>query len=437
VTDKNWHQYSPSIAIDRSNNIHVVWEGKGWGSNPGNWNIQYRKRTSSGWQAQEGLTDKAVDQQFPNLIWALHPTVSGAKTNRPKTGYAFVWKDGTTALKFYKSNDLDWDTPLPPAPDTLYVGYPSAQSGSTNPTDFAYSTPFFSAINRHGEAITAVQIQLTTSDDTTYSNPIWDSGDIPISDLGDGSQSSVANNERTPDIFYGMGNPPSGILEAGNNYIWRIRTKATDYSDWSENGTIGMTTGSLTARFYSGTGDGMIYKESSLSWNSAHDASIGDNVGNFDETIIARSSYSAGWYRITRGFLPFNTSLLPDDVEISSASLNLYVSDNYYDDNDSDAFITVVQTSQASISGLILDDFDQCGAITNPTEGATRKRIENFTTYQYNSLNLNTTGISWINKTGWTKLGVREGHDVLNHSIEEVNPTKNLIVTGLKTEPLE
>jgi len=189
-----------------------------------------------------------------------------------------------------------------------------------------------------------------------------------------------------------------------------------------------MTTGSLTARFYSGTGDGMIYKESSLSWNSAHDASIGDNVGNFDETIIARSSYSAGWYRITRGFLPFNTSLLPDDVEISSASLNLYVSDNYYDDNDSDAFITVVQTSQASISGLILDDFDQCGAITNPTEGATRKRIENFTTYQYNSLNLNTTGISWINKTGWTKLGVREGHDVLNHSIEEVNPTKNLIV---------
>jgi len=119
VTDKNYTQSDPSIAIDSNDNIHVVWDGYGWGTNIEYYNIQYRKRTSSGWQTQEALTDKAVHQQYPNFIWALHPIVSGAKTNRPKTGYAFVWMDGTT-VKFYKSSDLDWDTaannsPNPPA----------------------------------------------------------------------------------------------------------------------------------------------------------------------------------------------------------------------------------------------------------------------------------------------------------------------------------
>jgi len=50
VTDKSWDQLNPSIAIDSSDNIHVVWYGKGWGFYTGTYNIQYRKRTSSGWQ---------------------------------------------------------------------------------------------------------------------------------------------------------------------------------------------------------------------------------------------------------------------------------------------------------------------------------------------------------------------------------------------------
>lgn len=37
----------------------------------------------------------------------------GAKTNRPKDGYAFVWNDNTT-IKFYKSTDFVWETPSAP-----------------------------------------------------------------------------------------------------------------------------------------------------------------------------------------------------------------------------------------------------------------------------------------------------------------------------------
>ena len=111
VTDANNGQYNPSIAIDNEDNVHVVWRGLGWGANPSYYNIQHRKRTNTGWERQEGLTDAHTDQYYPNLIWALHPTIFGLKTCRPKTGYAFVWVDGTT-LKFYRSNDFTASTLL-------------------------------------------------------------------------------------------------------------------------------------------------------------------------------------------------------------------------------------------------------------------------------------------------------------------------------------
>ena len=131
------------------------------------------------------------------------------------------------------------------APTTPYVGYPSAQAGSTNPTGVTASTPMFSAINNHAEAVTTAQIQLTLSTDTGYASPIWNSGDLT-------GMTSTANGIRTPDIPYGIGTAPAGILQGDQNYIWRIRTKDAFYSDWSASGTIGMAAlgSSLTARFY-------------------------------------------------------------------------------------------------------------------------------------------------------------------------------------------
>ena len=107
LTDVAYDQKSPSIAIDSADNIHVVWTGKGWGTNTSYYNLQYRERTTA-WQTQVGLTDVAADQNFPKLIWALDPILSWAHTNRTKTGYAFVWVDDTT-VKYYKSSDLNWD----------------------------------------------------------------------------------------------------------------------------------------------------------------------------------------------------------------------------------------------------------------------------------------------------------------------------------------
>jgi len=112
VTDKNAEQYCPSIAIDVSNNVHVVWDGYGWGVNTSSDNIQYREKTTS-WQTQVGITDRAYTQGYPSLIWASYPTVDGLKTNIPKTGYAFVWsgQDATGYnVEYFASDDLSWET---------------------------------------------------------------------------------------------------------------------------------------------------------------------------------------------------------------------------------------------------------------------------------------------------------------------------------------
>jgi len=118
-------------------------------------------------------------------------------------------------------------------PDALYVGYPTADQ--QNPTNFAYSAPFFSAINHNGENVGNYQIHVTSISDTEFSNVIWDSGTQGMATTG--------NSARSPDLFY------SDIrLKEGESYRWRIRFEgASGWGPWStETATIGMKTGSLT-----------------------------------------------------------------------------------------------------------------------------------------------------------------------------------------------
>jgi len=108
LTSENYYQDCPSIAIDSNDYIYVVWYGKNSISTTFD-QIRYIKYTDS-WQAIENLTSAADHQRNPGLIWALYPIINGAKTNRPKEGFTFVWTDytGTNSLKFYKSADLAW-----------------------------------------------------------------------------------------------------------------------------------------------------------------------------------------------------------------------------------------------------------------------------------------------------------------------------------------
>ena len=112
ITDIDADQNYPSIALDSQDNIHVVWHGENWGSNPDANNIQYRLRTDMGWQTQVGLTDQAYNQMYPSCIWAMWPDPPLVRTDVPETGFALVYTsqvdDQVYDLAFYASEDLTW-----------------------------------------------------------------------------------------------------------------------------------------------------------------------------------------------------------------------------------------------------------------------------------------------------------------------------------------
>ena len=100
ILPPGWAQYYPAIAIDSSDNVHLVWQGDGWGVNDENYNIQYRKRTPGGWQLQEGITDKNYQQ------W--HPTIAIDLSDNVHVSWYGTWAGGGR-LNYRKRTAVAWE----------------------------------------------------------------------------------------------------------------------------------------------------------------------------------------------------------------------------------------------------------------------------------------------------------------------------------------
>ncbi|MFA4873017.1 MAG: RHS repeat-associated core domain-containing protein [Patescibacteria group bacterium] len=222
--------------------------------------------------------------------------------------------------------------------------------------------------------------------------------DFDYSPLGQITYQANANNTATTNTY-------------NQNALYRLTRKQTSGPGGGGGGGT-----PVTVPFYPVTGDGYVYYRSS--WDTAHHATSGSLANYSSSSLYVRTGrYSTSSYQIDRAFLPFNTEDLPNDATITSAKLKVYVASKKNNDNDGDDWITVVQTSQATTTSLSTGDYDQCGSIHTPTEGinsAERKDITSIATGQFLTFNLNTTGLSWISKTGATRLGLCEGHDVID-----------------------
>lgn len=183
---------------------------------------------------------------------------------------------------------------------------------------------------------------------------------------------------------------------------------------WLESATYPIRTDTVVT-YYTDATDGHVFKEGISDWDTIHDSTSGTKVGGETATVQTARNGS-GNYTINRVALSFDTSGLPDNATISSAYLGVYVVSGGRDNNDDDGndFIRVVQTTTASATNLVGEDYDQIGSVDNPTAGATDKDVSTTSTGTYNNFALNAAGIGWINKTGWTKLGLREDHDAVD-----------------------
>jgi len=171
--------------------------------------------------------------------------------------------------------------------------------------------------------------------------------------------------------------------------------------------------------------DGLVSTYGTTSdWNTAHDLSAGDYVYDNQTTLplgYFRSNLSSNNFGLYRWFVLFDTSGIPDGDPIDSATLSFYAIGTHSlsaggSSEPSVKTSSIVQSSPASNTALVLGDFDQCGDVDDPDEGIdSGDRFDpaaDFTTSQYNDIDLNSTGIGWIAKDGITKLGVRFTFDI-------------------------
>lgn len=242
-----------------------------------------------------------------------------------------------------------------------------------------------------------------------------------------------------------LGGPNKKLLKVFwkkyNGFLWQA--KILPSKDWFLGATFPIRADTVTT-YDSGAGDGYVEDDAS-SWAACRSTSgTGafpvQDAGSEYKAVAQSGAWTTGWYWIQRAFLPFPTGSLPATANISAASVNVYVTLAPDEDNDGYDYITVVQTKQASQITLVVADYNQCGessgsgwsnsSQTDIIEGINvgeRKDISSISTGAWLTINLNSTGISWIARSGetkpsggpaagWTLLGLREGHDMQNHT---------------------
>jgi len=148
-------------------------------------------------------------------------------------------------------------------------------------------------------------------------------------------------------------------------------------------------------------------------WRSEADTIIvGGHV-----TIGQRYHPSSGAYEIARGFVIFDTSSIPDDFPIDSAVIRLTI----YTKRVGASFDIVVQRGDGTHPHLPIEASDYYLGYYSGDGG--RYPAEMAPESGDVVIQLNSQGISWINKTGLTKFCLRSSKDILG-----IPPTTDEII---------
>ncbi len=142
-------------------------------------------------------------------------------------------------------------------------------------------------------------------------------------------------------------------------------------------------------------------------WSGTHDANTGDSLDDTSTSVSIGTQYVAILdFSIVRGFFPFDTTGLPEGITITAATFKAYVG-WYHGVTENDTF-RLVETSQATKDDLIVEDFNQCGSIDDPTALAPDQQIDFADWLSWITWTMNSTGRDTINTDDWTLLGIRE-----------------------------
>jgi hypothetical protein len=151
-----------------------------------------------------------------------------------------------------------------------------------------------------------------------------------------------------------------------------------------------------------GGASGSVYK-GDATYLTAYNAAVGDAAIS---QIINGQVLSGGSYYIYRNGVIFDTSTLPVGAFIKRATLYMFMS---ADSSVTDFDLTILNGQPTYPSNpIVVGDYDRTLYAGNGGSLNTSLMVLN----QYNRIDLNATGISWINAGGTTKLFLRSSNDI-------------------------
>lgn len=166
---------------------------------------------------------------------------------------------------------------------------------------------------------------------------------------------------------------------------------------------------------YSLAGDGTLdFQGDGHTWNEVHNAAVASNIySTATAHVWTYLTVLTDDFSVARMFLPFDTAGLPDEEDIGSATVNIWVTGVY--DNRGDDFAIVGPTTQLFTFMLFATDYPKCSGVHTGDSPPLVEGSDRFTVTvddAWKSISLDATGLGWVNKTGYTLLGIREEHDL-------------------------
>ncbi len=255
-----------------------------------------------------------------------------------------------------------------------------------------------------------------TSDSATLNGIIVDDGEEAVLergfDWGITSGSYTGSWTETGSFTTGTFSRNITGLSSGQKYYFR--SKARNSLGWRYGGelffTAGTPSGAVTETFYSSASDGFLLGLSS-SYATAHNLSSASQVYP-SWYIYVGQAWDGSSFQIYRTGLFFDTSSLPSDASIESAKISLYYPSSSWDNSTVDFNLTVVDGSGLS-QPLELSNY---GYLLSQTTSGGMRSTSGLPSSGYVDIDLNSTGLAWISKTGITKLGLRSSRDIYSQS---------------------